>query len=55
MQGSIIDDTVDALHVVSHVTVWFDAVKTAALGMLIGHHEGLLRVALGRGQICRVA
>ena len=56
VQGSVIDDTVDKLHVVGHVTIRFDAVKaTATLGMLIRHHEWLLHVALGRGQICRVA
>ena len=58
VQGSIIDDAVDELHVMGDVTVRLDAFQSLvllSLLLLCGHHERSILVALRSDQVCSVA
>ena len=57
MQGSIIDDAVDELHVMRDVTVRLDAFQSLVLLSLLlcCHHEWSILVALRSDQVCSVA
>ena len=58
VQGSIIDDAVDELHVMGDVTVRLDAFQPLvllSLLLLCGHHERSILVALRSDQVCSVA
>ena len=56
VQGSIIDDAIDELHVMGYITVRFDAFQSLVLSLLLcRHHEWSILVALRSDQVCSVA